>query len=265
MSLRVLFAVSLFMIVCAQTFGDIEGSKAGEQKELVPGITFRWCPAGTFAKGEDNHKLSVTLTSGFWLGETEVTQGQWSKAMGTTPWSGKDYVKEGPAYPATYLSHDDAVSFCKKLTSQEHGAGRLQKGWKYSLPTEAQWEYACRAGTQTNYSFGDNVAQLGEYAWFHDNANKGEELYARQVGQKKPNAWGLRDMHGNVWEWCSDWIGEKSTGGRDPVGPSTGSNRVHRGGCWTGTPSGCRSALQNGDAPDKRDYDIGFRLSAIPE
>ena len=182
--------------VAAGADPPFEGTKAGDVRELAPGIVFRWCPAGTFMMGENRRKIGeknrqaeVTLTSGFWLGETEVTQGQWSQFMESSPWSGKDHVKEGPDFAASCISHDDAVSFCEKLTTQQRNAGTLPKDWKYSLPTDAQWEYGCRAGTKTTYSFGDDESQLGEYGWFSESALETGERYAHKVGQKKPNAW----------------------------------------------------------------------------
>jgi RNA polymerase sigma factor (sigma-70 family) len=276
----------------------LEGSKAGDRKDLVPGIAFRWCPAGTFKMGEGDGTVNVELSKGFWLGETEVTQGQWKKLMGTSPWSGRAGVgarastdttppNEGSDYAASYISYDDAVSFCEKLTTQEQGAGRLPKSWKYSLPTEAQWEYACRAGTKTKFSFGDDESQLSQYAWFGDHS--GKEPNARQVGLKKPNAWGLCDMHGNVWEWCSDWYASKRSGGKDPVGPTTppppdgpatppqpdgpippppngssGKNRVVRGGSWIDPPLGCSSANRFYSNPQRGNSVQGFRLAAVP-
>jgi hypothetical protein len=174
----------------------LEGSNAGDRKELAPGIAFRWCPAGTFRMGEGDGAVDVELSKGFWLGETEVTQGQWKNLMGTSPWSGRVGVgarasndttppKEGPEYAASYVNFEDAVTFCKKLTAQEQRAGRLPKNWNYSLPTEAQWEYACRAGTPTKFSFGDDESRLRQYAWFGDNSGKAP--YARRVELKKPN------------------------------------------------------------------------------
>ncbi len=243
-----------------------EGTNAGDRKELVPTptIAFRWCPAGTFTMGEDDKKVEVALTSGYWLGETEITQGQWQKLMGTSPWSGQEHVKEGADHAASYISHDDAVSYCQKLTAQERCAGRLPKGWKYRLPTESQWEYACRAGTQTTFSFGVSESPLGEYGWFDQNAADGGEIFAHPVGKKKPNVWGLLDMHGNVGEWCSDWWDSKLAGGRDPAGASSGAGRVHRGGAWTSLAVNCRSAYRLDSSPDFRSYDLGFRLSAVP-
>jgi RNA polymerase sigma factor (sigma-70 family) len=274
----------------------LEGSKAGDRKELAPGIAFRWCPPGNFRMGEGGETIDVELSKGFWLGETEITQGQWQKLMGTSPWSGRTGVgarastdttapKEGPDYAASYISHDDALSFCNKLTTQEQVAGRLPKSWKYSLPTEAQWEYACRAGTRTKFSFGEGESQLSQFAWFGDHS--GKEPYARQVGLKKPNAWGLRDMHGNVWEWCSDWYGDKRSGGKDPVGPTTpppqaggkapvgpatppppegssGRNRVVRGGDWLGPALDCSSANRFYCNPHRGNSVQGFRLAAVP-
>jgi formylglycine-generating enzyme required for sulfatase activity len=216
--------------------------------------------------------------------------------MGTSPWSGRTGVgvrastdttppKEGSDYAASYISYDDAVSFCKKLTTQEQGAGRLPKSWKYSLPTDAQWEYACRAGTKTKFSFGDDESQLSQYAWFGDHS--GKEPYARQVGLKKPNAWGLCDMHGNVWEWCNDWYASKPSGGKDPVGPTTapppggppvpvgpitppppdgssGRNRVVRGGSGIDPPLDCTSANRFYDNPRRGNSVQGFRVAAVP-
>ncbi len=265
---------------------QFDGKTAGEQRELAPGIKFRWCPAGTFFMGspatETGHNanedtVQVTLTSGFWLGETEVTQGQWKSLMQSEPWKGKQYVKEGPDYAASYISHgdagngeleaDSASQFCRRLTEQERKAGRLPVGWKYALPTEAQWEYSCRAGTATKYSFGDNDESLNDYAWWGAWAGDGNaktEQYAHLVGLKLPNAWGMRDMHGNVWEWCGDRYGEKLSGGRDPSGPYRGSHRVFRGGGWSDYASYCRSAYRNRNSPVSRGSNLGFRVAAVP-
>ena len=152
---------------------------------------------------DDEEQVAVTLTQPFGLGKYEVTQGQWKSVMGTEPWEGQSSVQIGEDNPATYVSWDDATEFCKKLTQRE------STGEEYRLPTEAEWEYACRAGTTTAYSFGDDEKQLGEYAWFNGNALDVDEKYAHAVGLKKPNPWGLHDMHGNVAEWCSDWYDEK--------------------------------------------------------
>jgi formylglycine-generating enzyme required for sulfatase activity len=197
----------------------------------------------------------VTLTKPFYLGATEVTQAQWKAVMGTTPWKflffSKRGVEEGDHYPATYVGWEDAVEFCRKLSEKE--------GVEYRLPTEAEWEYACRAGTTTVYSFGDNESQLGEYAWYKENTRENGIHHALIVGKKKPNPWGLYDMHGNVWEWCQDLYG-KYPDATDPQGPSEGSIRVIRGGSWWYNSDFCRSAERSGDTPDSRYNGLGFRV-----
>ena len=150
---------------------------------------------------------------------------------------------------------------CEKLTDLERKAGKLKANEEYRLPTEAKWEYACRAGTTTAFSFGDNEKQLGEYAWFKGNAFKAGEIYAHKVGLKKPNPWGLHDMHGNVWEWCSDWYGDELSGDTNPAGPNGGSTRVFRGGGWWYDTVNCRSASRNFFNPSNRDDDLGFRVA----
>jgi formylglycine-generating enzyme required for sulfatase activity len=147
------------------------------------------------------------------------------------------------------VSLTDATEFCKKLSEKTRQAVRL--------PTEAEWEYACRAGTATAYSFGDADSALGDYAWYGSNSGN----TTHPVGQKKPNAWGLYDMHGNVWEWCADWYGSYPTGAvTDPQGAASGTSRVLRGGSWFYNPSDCRSANRNGLTPDFRIINLGLRV-----
>jgi formylglycine-generating enzyme required for sulfatase activity len=179
--------------------------------------------------------VKVFLTQGYWLGKYkyEVTQSEWKRVTKTKPWTGQKFAKEGDDFPTTYVSWDDAMAFCLKLMEQEHEAGRLPADWEYTLPTEAQWERACRARTETRFSFGDDEAKLGGYAWSRENAWDAGEEYAHRVGQKKPNPWGLHDMHGNAWEWCRDWYQPKLPGGRDPEMATKGSDRVLRGGSWS--------------------------------
>ncbi len=215
--------------------------------------------AGKVTLGEE--KISLTLTKPFGLGKTDVTQGQWEQVMATEPWEGGEDVQADKNCPATYVSWDDAREFCNKLTELERKAGNLKAGEAYHLPTEAQWEYACRAGTTAAYSFGDNESQLGEFGWFSGNAFNAGEPYAHKVGLKKPNPWGLHDMHGNVWEWCADWYDAKISGGTDPVGPEGGLLRVLRGGSWWSRPVNCRSASRNGIGPSDRGSDMGFRVA----
>ncbi|MFM7164493.1 MAG: formylglycine-generating enzyme family protein, partial [Planctomycetaceae bacterium] len=182
-----------------------------------------------------------------------VTQGQWKKVMGTEPWKEGGYVQEGDDYPAVYVSCNDAVEFCTKLSSME--------GKVYRLPTEAEWEYVCRRGTTTAFSFGNDEAELGKYAWFDGNAWDIDERYAHRVAQKLPNPFGLYDMHGNVREWCSDWYGDyPSTPLTDPRGPGSGSSRVLRGGSWYYVPDFVRCASRLDDTPEYRNGDLGFRV-----
>ena len=227
-------------------------------------------PAGKFTMGSpedeeyhqvDEVQVTVALTKPFGLGKYEVTQGQFKKVMGTEPWNGADFVKADKDFPATCVDWDDATKFCQKLTAIERNAGKLKANEEYRLPTEAEWEYACRAGTKTVFSFGNDKPKLGEYAWFYGNAFDAGEKYAHKTGLKKPNPWGLHDMHGNVWEWCSDWYGGKLAGGTDPVGPNGGSYRVFRGGSWRDYPDYCRSASRNNFAPSSRPHHLGFRVA----
>jgi formylglycine-generating enzyme required for sulfatase activity len=228
------------------------------------GMKLNKIPAGTFLMGspegetgrrDDETQHPVTISKPFYMQTTEVTQGQWKEVMGTEPWKGKRYVKEGPNYPATYVSWNDAVAYCKNLSEKE--------GKTYRLPTEAEWEYACRAGTETRWSFGDDEKELGDYAWYRDNVYDIDELYAHQVGLKKPNAFGLYDMHGNVWEWCHDYFEEdyyKQSPEMDPTGPTSGSFRVFRGGSWFVYSRVTRSAHRRRfDAAARSNY-FGFRL-----
>jgi formylglycine-generating enzyme required for sulfatase activity len=222
-------------------------------------------PKGSFMMGsppsEENHSFDenearVTFSRDFLLGKTEVTRGQWEKVMGTKPWSVSG-DKSDADFPAVNVSWDDAIEFCRKLTNRERGNGKLQANEVYRLPTEAEWEYACRSGTTTAFSFADDESRLGDFAWFRGNS----ENKVHPVGTKKPNPWGLHDMHGNVWEWCSDWYDGKVTGGVDPVGPAGGSVRGYRGGGWLDDPVDGRSANRNGSVPSDRAFDLGFRVA----
>jgi formylglycine-generating enzyme required for sulfatase activity len=252
--------------------GTFAGTRAGQLRD-ANGLKLVWIPPGDFTMGspkdekdrsDDEGPVNVKLTRGFWLGQHEVTQAEWQRVMQTTPWSSKDHVKEGDDYPATYLSWDDAMKYCEKLTEQERSARRLPPGWRYTLPTEAQWEYACRAGSRSRFSFGDDESELGEYAWFTKNADDAGEKYAHLVDQKKANSWGLYDMHGNVWEWCRDVYAEKLPGSDDPEVSTGGSDRVRRGGNWSSAAWLCRSAFRYKLTSVHRGSYLGFRLAAVP-
>lgn len=232
------------------------------------GIQLKLIPAGTFLMGspsdeegrhdDEGPRHRVTLSKSFYMGIHEVTQGQWESVMKRTPWKGENYVKEGADYAASYVSWDDATEFCRRLSQLE--------GKTYRLPTEAEWEYARRAGTSTRFHFGDSDSTLSNYGWFDKNAWYVDEKYAHMVGQKRANDFGLYDMHGNVWEWCSDWKGEYSSAAQtNPPGPSSGSSRVLRGGSWVSEPFYVRSAFRYVNTPGSRNDDIGFRVVSESE
>ena len=221
------------------------------------GMKFTLIPAGTFTRALPDSKnafdevvpgkkVTVTISKPFYLGIYEVTQEHWHAVMGNNPAEFK-----GRHNPVERVSWDDIQAFIQALNKKE-GHNR------YRLPTEAEWEYAARAGTTTEYSFGNSEQQLGEYAWF--GGNSGDKTHP--VGQKKPNPWGLYDMHGNVWEWVHDWDGDYPPSSViDPKGPSSGSYRVHRGGGWYNFEPSCRSAHRSIDSADRRSDDGGFRLA----
>jgi formylglycine-generating enzyme required for sulfatase activity len=228
-----------------------------------PGIKLVRVLAGTFLMGSPIGETSrfdnegpltrVTLTRDFFLGATDVTQGQYEAVMGTNPSFFKAAGKDAPVESVTW---NDAMSFCQKLTERERAARNLPDGYILTLPTEAQWEYACRAGTTGPYA-GD----LDAMAWYAQNS----ERTTHPVGAKQPNVWGLYDMHGNVWEWVLDWYGPFPGGSvTDPTGPATGTDRVHRGGSWSNVAADCRSAVRHGDlASNRSSHSLGFRVALI--
>ena len=197
----------------------------------------------------------VRITKPYWLGATDVTQGEYQRVMGSNP----SKFQGDPKRPVEQVSWDDAVEFCRKLSELP---GEKAAKRRYGLPTEAQWEYACRAGTTTRWYSGDDEAGLVDVAWFDKNAGG----QTHPVGQKKPNAWGLYDMHGNVWEWCQDWYDREyyaKSPTDDPAGPSGGSDRVLRGGSWNVHAGGCRSANRIKGGPGLRNDNLGLRVSLV--
>jgi formylglycine-generating enzyme len=224
-------------------------------------MKFRWCPPGQFKMGEPPNQVDVKLTCGFWLGKYEVTQGQYQRVLNNNPSAIRPLPVDvdDERLPVENVSWDNAVEFCYALTEQERKAGRLFSGWEYRLPTEAQWEYACRAGTQTAFCFGDEESRLSDFTWYAENSDG----RTHEVGQKLPNAWGLRDLHGNVWEWCTDWYEVTLVGGMDPEVAERTSLRVLRGGSWRHVGRSCRSAIRGGFVPTTRDSDFGFRVALV--
>jgi len=235
--------------------------------DLGDGVTMKLVliPAGKFLMGspegeqgrdeDEGPQHKVTITKAFYMGTTEVTEGQWGAVMGTEPRKGQTYAKEDPEHAASYISWDDATAFCGKLSTKI--------GRNVRLPTEAEWEYACRVGSTTRFCYGNDPAYsgLGSYAWYDGNANAKGEDYAHAVGRQKPNAWGLYDMHGNVWEWCQDSWHDNYQGAPTDGSAWAGarSDRVLRGGSWGSVARGCRSAIRDGRPPVSRRRS-GFRV-----
>ena len=220
---------------------------------MNPGEFTMGSPSSEAGRQKDETQHQVRISKGYWLGKYEVTQGEWESIMGSNP---SKFKNAGARAPVEQVSWEEAMSFCKKLTERERRAGRLPANLEYSLPKEAEWEYACRAGT-TGYYAGSysSIPSLGWYS-----GNSGSKTHP--VGEKSPNAWGLYDMHGNVWEWCLDWYGDYPSGSvTDPKGPSSGSYRVNRGGSWFGRARYCRSAVRARNAPSYRVSYLGFRLA----
>ena len=208
--------------------------------------------------------VQAFIRHGYWLGKYEVTQAEWKKLMGSEPWKGKENVKEGDDFPASYLTWHNAMEFCRKLTAEERDASRLSPDWEYTLPTEAQWERACRARTETRFYFGNDEQKFGDYGWCSSNTAAVGEPYAHRTGLKAPNGWGLHDMHGNVWEWCRDTWREKLPGGIDPVVIEVSGKRILRGGGIYRTPSESHSSFRHSREPEWRLYDLGFRVALCP-
>ena len=224
---------------------------------LVPSadnLEMIWVEPGKFMMGETGKQHQVTLTKGFYLGKYEVTQAQWKGVMGGDPSAFK-----GANLPVEAVSWAGAVEFCKKLTEMEKMVRRLPRGMAYQLPTEAQWEYACRAGTTTAYSWGDTITKT--------NANYSSSgiRRTRDVGQYAANPWGFHDMHGNVSEWTADWFGTYPAGPEtDPTGPKKGSLRVNRGSFFHNDGPYLHSARRRADPPSHRNNALGFRVGFLP-
>jgi formylglycine-generating enzyme required for sulfatase activity len=252
--------------------GDL-GNQASRSFTNSIGMELLWCVPGTFrmgspeseeARSEDETTHQVTLTQGFWMGRYEVTQGEWLALMPENPSSDPD----NRHYPVTDVNYDEAKRFCEELTKREIEAGTLPSGWHYTLPTEAQWEYACRAGTTTPFNFRFGLGgMLNGYLANCDGSTpygfplRGPNLERTTVAGVYPaNRWGFHDMHGNVYEWCLDGYDDYPTGDVvDPTGSEQASSRVYRGGGWDYDARSCRSADRYGNSPVLRDYDLGFR------
>ena len=237
-------------------------------------MQFVWCPPGVVTMESVNNwsrlipaelekitPVTGFVTHGYWIGKYEVTRSEWKQVMESEPWKGPNDKNAGADFPATWVSWEDAMEFCRQLTGQERKSGRLLDGWEYTLPTEAQWERACRARTETRFCFGDDPSPLGDYAWFRENTVAAGEDYSHRVGRKKPNAWGLCDMHGNVWEICRDYCAERPSGGRDPEMTAPEKFRVTRGGFWGHEARYCSSGMRGQIGPAVCVPYQGFRVA----
>ncbi|CAN5181180.1 formylglycine-generating enzyme family protein [soil metagenome] len=288
--LRLVLAVNFALAptVLAQPPGQgkpfFRGAKAGAERE-VAGIKLCWCPPGKFTMGSPRGELErrpgedqvqVTLTRGFWTGKYEVTQGDWKKIVGKLPGPFTADLPEGDDLPVGNMNFAEAEGFCQKLTEQGHKVGQLPADWEFRLPTEAQWEYACRAGTTTATAFGDKIGskQANIKNKPYNGGEPGPSLgKAAKVGSYPANAWGLHDMHGNIVEWCRDWFHTRLPGGIDPdlhdakataARNRTGDcSRSRRGSAWTDEAWASRSAFRQRFEPERRYDHIGFRVVAV--
>ena len=257
------------MVISCALSSAFYGSTADDFVESVRvdcnGVTLEMVkiPNGHFVR-EDGK--TITISRDFWLGTYEVTQEQWQAEMGSNP----SFFK-GSNRPVENVRWEDAIEFCNKLNERYAGKLPVINGVRYQfdLPTEAQWEYACRAGTTTHYSYGDasDTSKMnfdGDYPYGGGakGVDRGKTVEVGSLEYK--NAFGLYDMHGNVWEWCKDWYGDYTGDATDPVGPSSGSFRVCRGGSWYSGAECCRSAYRFNREPDVRRDNLGFRLALVP-
>ena len=232
-------------------------NSVGMKLTLIPAGEFLMgSPEGEELRSPEEHQHRVRITKPFYLGVYEVTQAEYERVMGSNP---SHFKESGLDAPVERVMWVDAYEFCRRLSAmpEEQQGGRV-----YRLPTEAEWEYACRAGTTTAWYYGDDQSDLPNVAWFDQNS--GEQTHP--VGKKAPNGWGLYDMHGNVWEWCWDWFEEdyyESSPIDDPKGPSEVSFRVMRGGSWLGKLEACRSAFRGRYEPSSPYFNLGFRAAAV--
>ena len=247
----------LFTLILALAFFSQPGMAKAQDKTYTNsiGMELVLMQAGSFMmgseKGLDDEKPvhKVTISQPFYIGKYPVTQAQWVAVMGSNP-----SVIKGRDNPVENVSWNDVQDFIIKLNANEGHS-------RYSLPTEAEWEYAARAGTSSEFFFGDDEKELSKYGWYEGNSRN----TTHPVGQKLPNAWGLYDVHGNVCEWVQGWMGDYSSAAvTDPKGPPSGSYRVYRGGSWYNTAEFCRSASRYYNSPDVRVDDLGFRLALSP-
>ena len=256
-------AVAPFSAAEAKAHQRVWAEHLGQAAEVTNSLKMKLSliPPGEFAMGspdkEEWHRPEevlhhVVLTKAFYMATTEVTQRQWKELMGTNP-----SFSEGDDLPVDTVTWVKAAEFCRRLSEKENK--------RYRLPTEAEWEYACRAGTTTPFHTGETIStDQANYDGNHTYAGGKKGVFREQsteVGSLAPNAWGLHDMHGNLWEWCADWYGEYPRDEvRDPTGPAQGERRITRGGCWINFPAVCRSANRGSMEPVSWNFHCGFRV-----
>jgi formylglycine-generating enzyme required for sulfatase activity len=260
------------------------GNKAGDAR-TIDGIDLCWCPPGRFVMGSPRSEperrpgedqVEVTLTRGFWMARFETTQGLWTRIAGRLPGPLTKELPEGAALPVGNVNWPEAEDFCRQLSERLRKIGELPAGWEFRLPTEAQWEYACRAGTTTATAFGNSLSstQANFKGKPYNGGEPGPSLgRAAPVGSYAPNAWGLHDMHGNTFEWCRDWYHSRLPGGTDPDlrdardtaqrSEHGDISRVRRGGAWSDDGWPCRSAFRVRFEPERRYDHIGFRVVIV--
>lgn len=261
-------AGSFYMGSCKLSAADKEANKKRQFMGMAPKSAA--CPSGgtTYndANNDETPQHKVRISKGFQMGIYEVTLGQFKKFIagsGRDDLITDDFIKNnrhGDSVAVTTVSWNDAQAFIRWLNKKEGGK-------HYRLPTEAEWEYAARAGTTSVYSWGNSASSAGNYAWYRKNAYDVGRKYAHTVGAKKPNPWGLYDMHGNVWEWVQDWYDENYYGRspvNDPKGSSSGRYRVRRGGSWLNDARNLRSGDRYGYSPSDSNIYLGFRLVRQP-
>jgi formylglycine-generating enzyme required for sulfatase activity len=252
-----------------------DDSKPGDQRE-VAGVKLCWCPPGRLIMGSPpdeterqpgEDQVEGDPDQGFWMAKYEATQGQWKRVVGKLPGEQTAELHEGDDYPVGNVTFTEVEAFCQKLTELGRQSGELLMDWELRLPTEAQWEYACRAGTTTATAFGDKLS--GRQANFKGRPYNGDEPgpslgRAAQVGSYPANAWGLHDMHGNTFEWCRDCYHRRLPGGADSdLHDAPATLRVRRGGGWTDDGWPCQSAFRLRFEPERRYDHIGFRVTAV--
>lgn len=267
-----------------QPAASFRGAKAGAER-TVDGLPLCWCPPGRFVMGSPpgeperragEDQVAVTLTRGFWMAKWETTQGQWTRVLGKLPGPVTAELPAGDDLPVGNVNFAETEAFCRALTERARRSDGLPAHWEFRLPTEAQWEYACRAGTTTATAFGDALGSTQanfKGQPYNGGASGPAPGRAARVGSYPANPWGLHDMHGNTFEWCRDWFHLRLPGGTDPdlyaardtatVNRDGSVSRARRGGAWTDDGWACRSAFRVRFEPERRYDHIGFRVALV--